>query len=237
VSLHTLALPAQLPLICPTPVTTTLFRPGYGVREFEMHELLAPGISDIPISDVRCNLSSHANSSWILDTRPIRLAPSGYTLVHMTVIPHDRIHTSCRGFGVRRFAMQSFHNHGIPDMPIPDALLSRALAPSGYTMVHVTCYHVTATIPLVGVSGFTMTMCICPLDPRYADPRLPPYSFHLSSTDSWVAHTLYALSGNRVSRFRGSCCQVNWTFQSPDPRFSDEETQRSRSHSCFNGCD
>jgi hypothetical protein len=46
------------------------------------------------------------------------------------------------------------HVLGTPDSPIPDMLLSRALAPSGYTMVHVTVYHVTVTIPLVGVSGF-----------------------------------------------------------------------------------
>jgi hypothetical protein len=35
--------------------------------------------------------------------------------------------------------------------PIPNLLLSQALAPSGYTMVHVTCDHVTTTIPLEDV--------------------------------------------------------------------------------------
>jgi hypothetical protein len=57
------------------------------------------------------------------------------------------------------------------------------------------------------------------------------------SRSSFLILTAAIKSRNRISRFRGSCCQVNWTFQSPDPRFSDEENQRSRSHSCFNGCD
>ena len=34
-------------------------------------------------------------------------------------------------------------------------------------------------------------------------------------------------SRNHISWFRGSCCQVNWTFQSPDPRFSNEASYRA----------
>ena len=34
-------------------------------------------------------------------------------------------------------------------------------------------------------------------------------------------------SRNCISRFQASCCQVNWTFQSPDPRFSDEASCRA----------
>jgi hypothetical protein len=34
-------------------------------------------------------------------------------------------------------------------------------------------------------------------------------------------------SRDHISRFWGSCCQVNWTFQSPDPRFSDETSYRA----------
>jgi hypothetical protein len=49
-----------------------------------------------------------------------------------------------RGFGVRSFKMHELLVHGISDLLILDALLSRDLSPSSYTMVHVTCYHVTA---------------------------------------------------------------------------------------------
>jgi hypothetical protein len=44
-------------------------------------------------------------------------------------------------------------------------------------------------------------------------------------------------SRNRISQFWGFRCRMNWTFQSPDPRFSDEANQRSISHACFNGYD
>jgi hypothetical protein len=59
----------------------------------------------------------------------------------------------------------------------------------------------------------------------------------INGPDLILALTAAIKSRNRISRFRGFRCQVNWTFQSPDPRFSDEENQRSISHACFNGCD
>jgi hypothetical protein len=44
-------------------------------------------------------------------------------------------------------------------------------------------------------------------------------------------------SRNRISRFQGFRCRMNWTFQSPDPRFSDEANQWSISYAFFNSCD
>jgi hypothetical protein len=55
---------------------------------------------------------------------------------------------------IRHSHSRHAHVLGTPDPPIPDILLSLALAPSGYTMVHVTVYHMTVAIPLIGVSGF-----------------------------------------------------------------------------------
>jgi hypothetical protein len=41
-------------------------------------------------------------------------------------------------------------------------------------------YHMTTAIPLVKVSGFMLSTCICSWNPRYADPRLPPDFRHAS---------------------------------------------------------
>jgi hypothetical protein len=60
-------------------------------------------------------------------------------------------------------------------------------------------------------------MCIRPLDPRYADPRLPLYSLHLSSTDSWVAHTLYALSEIAYRDFAISDVLSSCQYKNPIP--------------------
>jgi hypothetical protein len=49
----------------------------------------------------------------------------------------------------------------------------------------------------------------------------------INGPDLILALTAAIKSRNRISRFRGSCCQVNWTFQSPDPRFSDEASCRA----------
>jgi hypothetical protein len=60
-------------------------------------------------------------------------------------------------------------------------------------------------------------MCIRPLDPRYADPRLPLYSLHLSSTDSWVAHMLYALSEIVYRDFAISDVLSSCQYKNPIP--------------------
>jgi hypothetical protein len=75
--------------------------------------------------------------------------PSDQCLIQRFRSHRDFTH---REFGILIVDMHMYS--GTPDSPIPDMLLSRALAPSSYTMVHVTVYHVTVTIPLVGVSGF-----------------------------------------------------------------------------------
>jgi hypothetical protein len=56
---------------------------------------------------------------------------------------------------------------------------------------------------------------------------------------SLLTLTAAITSRNRISRFRGSRCQVILTFQSPDPRspILHAENQRSRITSNFNGCD
>ena len=82
------------------------------------------------------------------------------------------------GFHSSRFRhsqCRDAHVLGTPDSPIPDVLLSRALAPSGYTMVHVTSYHATVTIPLVGVSGFRTSWCREFLTSPIPDYRCAPF--------------------------------------------------------------
>jgi hypothetical protein len=49
----------------------------------------------------------------------------------------------------------------------------------------------------------------------------------INGPDLILALTAAIKSRNHISRFRGSCCQVNWTFQSSDPRFSDEASCRA----------
>ena len=108
-----------------------------------------------------------------------------------------------------------------PRFSDPRCAHSRALAPSGYIKVHVTGYHVTATIPLVGVSGFTMIVCIHPLELWYANSRPPLFSLHLSCINSWVAHSLFLISGNRLSRFRDVWCSKFFAIPKPEPRNSE----------------
>jgi hypothetical protein len=74
-----------------------------------------------------------------------------------------------------------------------------------------------------------MIMCIRPLDPRYVDPRLPLYSLHLSSTDSWVAHTLYALSEIAYRDFAISDVLSSFQYKNPIPEIPcSKRDQRSR---------
>jgi hypothetical protein len=46
----------------------------------------------------------------------------------------------------------------------------------------------------------------------------------INGPDLILALTAAIKSRNHISRVRGSCCQVNWTFQSPDPRYSADVT-------------
>ena len=99
--------------------------------------------------------------------------------------------------GFRRFWCRDAYVLGTPDSPIPEVLFSRALAPSGYTMVHVTCDHVTTTIPLENV-------------------RYP----------TWLDHDPYDLSRCDLghitpSEFRRFQCHHTHASWIPDPRFPD----------------
>jgi hypothetical protein len=110
---------------------------------------------------------------------------------------------SHRDFTLREFGILTVNIHLYLEPPILRSPMCSFPSFSPFWLyAHMTIYQVTTTIPLVGVSGFTKIMCIRSLELRYADSRSPLYTLHLSSTDSWVAHSLYLLSGNRVSRFR-----------------------------------
>jgi hypothetical protein len=105
------------------------------------------------------------------------------------------------------------HVLGTPNSPIPDVLLSRALAPSGYTMVHVTV-NIRPRSSLS--SGFRHFKCHHTHVYRIPDPRFSDDGDQRSRYHSYL--TAVITSQNRISRFRSFYCSVFLTYQSPDCR-------------------
>ena len=90
----------------------------------------------------------------------------------------------------RHLRWHNVYVHGIHDFPIRDALQPSWLSPGPRDRY---------PWPFVGISGFIMIMFIRPLDLRYVDPRLPLYSLHLSSTDSWGGpHVICFIGKSRI---------------------------------------
>jgi hypothetical protein len=78
---------------------------GFGVRSFKVHKLLAPGISDIPMPDMGCHLSSWPTPLWphLRHDREITYRDFVISTVNVhgtreTTIPNFPITPSCRAF-------------------------------------------------------------------------------------------------------------------------------------------
>jgi hypothetical protein len=111
------------------------------------------------------------------------------------LLSRDRHHTSRRGFGVYDVNVHTPLGPAICRSPTSSVLLTR-VPPNGRFRFRVGVSSRDFPDP----SSTGIPICRFPI--RWSSDGSRPLTCHLSSTDSWVAHTLYALSGNRVSRFR-----------------------------------
>jgi hypothetical protein len=106
----------------------------------------------------------------------------------------------------REIAYRDFIVHETRETPIPDSPMKPCLHVDGHDL----CLNGASRLPRIDGPDRDFRVSV--------DSPMKG----INGPDFMRALTAVISSRNRISRFRSFQCRMNWTLQSPDPRFSDD---------------